>query len=208
MRIRYHYEEPFRWFRNIRGIMVVESEPASRTILGGNRYKIFLPFPYVVFVIRYRKTSEGKYVYGGLYDRGLAVYFRNKPLETLDDPVFVAPMDAKRQGYCCTDHGYDGSIYETKEQLMKMVIGIWWGTDHSVDGIWLDEWKNIKPKDVLNTNWPGNSISYGSSLFNNTYPLRKCFYIPAFNMGFHVDYETMVKPSLIVPEDAVLEKIG
>jgi hypothetical protein len=88
-------------------------------------------FPYLIFVIRYSKCDEG-FLYQGLADSGLSVYFRNSPLESFDDELFQSPTDLCRNGIVCTDHRFDRLVCETSAEIAGTVLDIWWNTVHEV----------------------------------------------------------------------------
>lgn len=146
-KIRYQYEE------GNRGLIVLECSPQKRTINVNGKFKT-LCFPYIVFVISYTKNKQGEFIYHGLSGNGFQVYFNNKPLKSLHDIVHISPTDIN--GYVCTDHAYDGTIYKNLKLLAKAAMGLWWRVRHDIgccsmnDRLWLKE-KSLE--NVFNFKW-------------------------------------------------------
>lgn len=106
--------EQFPQIRNIR---------ASRSISGNRRKEMFaVAFPYVVFVIVMRDN-----VYGGMH-----VFYRSKPLESMDDPVFRTNLpNISSDGDVCDrfgGHRKDGLVARVEE-----VISHFWNSMFNSD---------------------------------------------------------------------------
>ena len=129
------------------GQVVIQFEPQARTIF--RRYgSIRLNFPYVIHVINYRINSFGQYVYRGFYSSAFAVFFSNAPIKSLSDIVFVSPTE--RGAYVCTPHQYDDKAFESKEELIAFVSGLWWQMTHDV---MCPHWSQFTPEEVLKQCW-------------------------------------------------------
>jgi len=147
-----------------KGLIVLESSPQIRTIFtGGNKGFVRLPFPYVLYVVGYRRKEE-KYVYPGVFDAGLRVFFRNSPMEKYTDPVFYPPMDALNFGVVCTPHDHDEKVFDDLPSLANHAITLWWNMIHNY-GI-SNEWKDFSIEECLNHNWNGAtpSLSFPNAL--------------------------------------------
>jgi len=143
-----------------KGLIVLESSPQIRTIFAvGNKGLARLPFPYVMYVVGYRREKE-KYVYPGIYDAGLRVFFRNSPMEKYTDPVYYPPMDAARYGLVCTPHNHDNKVFDDLPSLANHAVTLWWNVVH---GEISNEWKNLSIEECLNHNWDGG-LSFPNAL--------------------------------------------
>lgn len=138
MKLRYHHEAKSH------GILVYEADPQIRTINVNSQVKssMRVTFPYVIFVVRYLK-EVGRLNYPGVYRHGLCVFCRNKPLQSVLDPVCVLPTDYA--GIVCTDHSMDNTDYRTTDELGKAIIAMWYGMTHTTSFYRMDE----EPRDGL-----------------------------------------------------------
>jgi len=141
--------------RTTKGLIVLESSPQIRTIFtSGNKGLVRLPFPYVMYVVGYRREKE-KYIYSGVEDAGLRVFFRNSPMEKYTDSVFCSPMDADNYGLVCTPHDHDFKVFDDLPSLVNHVITLWWNISHTIYDINFNfnEWKELSIEECLNQNW-------------------------------------------------------
>lgn len=208
MKVRYLYEN------NGNGIIILESVPQKRTILlNNNKGRAFVPFPYLIHAIRYKKDGAC-YSSGGIYNRCLSTYLSNKPLASINDHVYVSPTDVERNGYTCVDHRYDHHLFPSRKELVKHLLEFWAGVNHDVNIKWLEKWNLISLEKVCETEWPKGytfpQISGYSSLFKDwTQSLRNCLYISVQDMGFPGEhYKIYFQEAWPFPHDAVLEIPG
>jgi hypothetical protein len=109
-----------------RGIVILESDPQTRIMLdNGSPRKI--SFSYLIQVIQYIKYND-KYLYMGVFNRGLSIYESNKSLESLNDPVSLSPVANDSYGLICLPHHADFVVFDTKKELIHYVLNLWWGT--------------------------------------------------------------------------------
>jgi len=158
MRLRFHAEDT-------KGLIVLESSPQIRTIFTTcNKGFVRLSFPYITYVVGYRR-EKGKYVYPGISDAGLRVFFRNSPMEKYTDSVYYPPMDAFRYGLVCTPHEYDRSVFFDLPSLVNYVITLWWNISHTIydNNFNFNEWKELSIEECLNQNWDGG-LSFPNAL--------------------------------------------
>lgn len=125
MRLRYHVEK-----QNC-GLLLLEAEPQVRRIFiySQSTSNKQIPFPYILFSIRYEK-SNGQYIYRGVYGSGLTVFFRNESISSVNDEVFFSPTDMERKGLVCTEHSSDNKNFKSVVDLAQFVITSWWGHCH------------------------------------------------------------------------------
>lgn len=128
MKIRLHKED------HGKGLIVLESEPQIRTIFITSSFKYTerLAFPYVYHIIHYR-IIHGKYYYFGIYDRGLMVFMRNKPIRSINSKFCFCPLEVERFGISCTIHEKDQSKYNSIFDLIHDVISDWWQMEHQIN---------------------------------------------------------------------------
>lgn len=113
------------------GIVVVQVEPHSRTIWRRQTPKLY-SFPYIIFIITYEKTVDGKFQYKGFGRASLAVYFAEKPI-TLKDKVEIAyTEEEERCGVVCTPHEHDGKLFNSLESLIFFVTSLWFQSTHVI----------------------------------------------------------------------------
>ena len=138
-------------FKEARGMLVFESDPQIRSIfINGNRGIRRVPFPYFINVICY-SFKENIYTYGGIYDSGLRVFFRNSPMTSFKDEVFLPPTDANRFGLVCTPHDHDRKTFKTLEELTSHVITLWWQTVHTFE--YEEKWPEMTLEQALANKW-------------------------------------------------------
>ncbi|MEI8270108.1 MAG: hypothetical protein WCG45_01950 [bacterium] len=134
------------------GVMIIEKEPHSRTLLNsGNAGRIRVFLPYVQFYIKYSINNENKYIYHGVSYDGLRISFSKTSIKNKNDTVVVPPQDSGRNGFVCTPHYedqgfgiYDNKIYDDLESLKKEVIGVYWSLFH--ENV---TWKDLSQEEVL-----------------------------------------------------------
>lgn len=186
------------------GVLIFEIPPQTRT-LPINRNKGFarLNFPYLIIVITYQRRGP-KLLYQGIYGSGLRVYFKNSPLESLDDSVFYIPTDYFRLGIVCTDHRRDSSLYDTKEDLVKAIITLWYGTVHDFE--YDIEWFERTKENILATEW----MEAGSLREIINISTERCAFAKKWNIVFPpkdatiIDFQWPIKISDII-EDLIKE---
>ena len=134
-----------------RGMLVFESEPQVRTLFtNDNKGTHRVPFPYFINVICY-SLKNNIYKYGGIYDSGLRVFFRNSPMTSFSDEVFLPPTDANRFGLVCTPHEHDRTTFKTLEELVNHVITLWWHTVHHFE--YEDRWDKMTLEQAVSNKW-------------------------------------------------------
>jgi len=148
------------------GMVVVQSDPQRRTVWANGGKTV--NFPYLVQIITYDKVAGGKFSYGGIYKTGLIVLFSNKPIESLEDDVYVCPTELGRHGLVCTPHQYDNKTFDTVESLILFVTGLWWQIEHyhlyaSGDPTATSKWQRATTDEVLEIVW-GQPISLLSAI--------------------------------------------
>lgn len=134
--------------KNNKGFVVLESAPQVRTVNHGvyvplsfPRYsgevaqkveRVRVPFPYLYHIVSYQiiPGRVTQYRYGGLFDNGLHVFLRQKPLESTQDMLYLSPSDMDRLGLVCTDHHHDGKTFKSRSQLVEFVVNSWWQLTH------------------------------------------------------------------------------
>lgn len=140
MKIRYRQTGPtvtrpgYLCFRKTRGVAVVETPPQIRTllILSDSGATIRVALPYIIHIIEYDVENDG-YYYGGLWWRGMAVYFSDKPLNSMTDNLDFTPTDYTPYfNSVCTPHAYDNYKYASVEKLLKWSIGHWYNLYHEI----------------------------------------------------------------------------
>lgn len=116
------------------GILLLEAEPQQRLIFTYSQVRntIRVPFPYLLFTVRYLK-NEKKFQYPGIYGSGLRVFCRPEPITSVNDLVYYPPTDAMRKGLVCTDHGSDNKQFKSVEELATSVVSHWWSHLHMVE---------------------------------------------------------------------------
>lgn len=140
------------------GLVILQSEPQVRTITRLNhkdflQEPVTLAFPHLIFTIRYFMLG-GKYVYPGFGSYGLHVHCRKGLLKKFDDDVCYLPTDYYRRGMVCTDHSFDYSQYNSLQDLVKAVVGLWWNTVHTLEYCPGDVlWEEILAKDLEKAQW-------------------------------------------------------
>lgn len=192
MKLRYRHEADGR------GVMILETEPTGRSIFcyRQNAASIWLPFPYMIFIVHYT-LSGGKAVYGGIYDKGLIVFLRNTPLETIDDQVYHSPTDMERGGLVCTPHQFDRKTYASAEELVANVVSLWWNTYHNIASTVLTKWQYKNVENVLEMEWPGRAFSLRNAIDKD--------YLSQF--GYGPAGKPLPKEAPLVNEDFLPQKI-
>lgn len=165
MKIVYEYEN------GSEGAVVVQSDPQTRTIWANGGKMV--NFPYLVQIITYDKVPGNKFSYGGIYKTGLVVLFANKPIQSLEDTVYICPTEIPRYGLVCTPHQYDNKTFDTLESLIFFVTGLWWQIEHyylyaNGDGQASSRWQRATTDEVLTMNW-GTGFTLKQAL-NKDYP--------------------------------------
>lgn len=153
MKLRYHID------REKDGLVILESEPQVRTIfvVSQLRNNIRVPFPHIIFTIRYEKLDD-KFVYPGIYRSGLCVYGKLKPLNKLSDEVIYLPTDYIRKGLVCTNHSYDSKKFDSLKELVNFVVALWWSMSHMVEYQPFKKlWNESDLKDLKSANWEKHS---------------------------------------------------
>lgn len=142
MKLRYHAEVVRsevginkNKFKPSEGILILESEPQMRTIFIHSqcRDRVRLPFPYTLFLLKYQRTSTGKYKYIGVYGNGLRVFGSLKPLSSMQDKIFLLPTDIERSGSVCTNHSYDNKEYDSLFEMTSEILSLWFGHVHFIN---------------------------------------------------------------------------
>lgn len=164
MKIRLHkkFNIPFVWENPNNGqqkkllkggFLLLESDPQMRTIYESDPYygnfSVRVPYPHLLFGIKYFVDKNGKYVYLGQPMGSLTCFFANNSIKSLKDEVYYGITDMHNFGIVCTDHTYDGKTFRDLKSLVNFVINEYWSCVHRVP----QEWKSIDIKDVSNTNW-------------------------------------------------------
>lgn len=154
------------------GMILLESEPQLRTILtkGVTRTRR-IPFPYVIYVVTYQKLNKG-YIYKGIYDCGFRFFFRNSPLQNLDDDIFYSPTDSELFGLVCTPHETDNKKFKDLFSLTNTVISMWWELEHTSTFSFAN-WQNMKAEKALEREW--QSAGSLHSCIKNAINLRNSF---------------------------------
>lgn len=157
MNLKFKKEDTYYGFR------ILEQPPCKRTIYINKKY-VSLPFPYLYFSLRYVIRNK-KYVYQGIWGLGLQIYCSKVPINSINDQVFILPIENQRQGLVCTDHTWDGKEFDSYEKLEKAIIGLWWQSDHSL---------GYNPTDSLSNNQQ-QLISHWSKIDFEKLQLKQCF---------------------------------
>jgi hypothetical protein len=142
------------------GVMIIEQQPQVRTVLISDRTKRHIPLPYVIFVVYYT-VRHGNYNYAGL-----RVGFRNNPIKSLDDRLYLPSLPNFTEHQVCMG-SYEGvSGGDTPSDVADDIIGTFWqsvfgSTFHgfSCGGTsvksW-DSWERVagtNPLNILKAKW-------------------------------------------------------
>ncbi len=161
MSIKLRYRQEKNWC----GLVVLESAPQMRTMFIANydyeRYcgltrrsmRSSLAFPYWIAIINYTITSDGRYRYGGIWEKGLGVYLSNESLVSMKSMLYLSPTDFSNYGLVCTDHTYDGQKFFSLQELVNTIIPLWCGAEHIVSEPWYSIWPKLSLSNVVKTNW-------------------------------------------------------
>lgn len=160
MKLRYH-QKVFETDKDYKGLLVLESEPQMRNLYFNkpstrNGYELKLervPLPYIYFLIKY-DCEYNQCFYPGLYGAGLRVYGSLVPINSFKERVFLLPTDQERLGLVCTNHLYDGKLFDNYYELANFVMGLWWNSTHNLRDPFLpSHWKNKKLEDLNKCKW-------------------------------------------------------
>lgn len=137
--------------------VVVEQPPQKRTILGHER--LFLSFPYAVFVVRLCKMGDGTYHF-----TDLSVGFRADPINTPEDTLYELPLsnfDGTTLRVCLGNAKPKGGTDINK--LVEQAISCYWQsrfTDLEKRKDSIEMWKDFTQKGT-----PFHSFRYGGPLY-------------------------------------------
>ncbi len=102
------------------GVMVIEQQPQVRTVLLSDRTKKHIPLPYVIFIVQYT-VRHGNYNYAGL-----RVGFRNSPIKSLEDRLYLPSLPNFTEHQVCMG-SYEGVTGgDTPSDVADDIIGTFW----------------------------------------------------------------------------------
>ena len=191
MKLRYHAESKISHVginlksSSAAGTLILELEPQVRSVYAydyntGINKMVRLPFPHVIFVIKYRREDKN-YFYDGVSYNGLRVFGSLSPLKKTKDKIFLLPTDIERQGTVCTNHAYDRKQYKSIYELANEVINLWFGHSHHINmakpspgrEILLQDWQKTTPKDLRKLKWSQFGFNQPKAITNEFFEIIK-----------------------------------
>jgi hypothetical protein len=156
------------------GATVLTMEPHRRTILGQSyenfysKFKDFKPlsvwFPYTAFVVQYKAVAKG-FIYHGYHGHDLRVLFNNKPFTSIYDHCYSSVTEHNDvEGFSCTPHKWDGSVFPNVRLLLGTVLNLWFQSGHVLicrsNEEFVDRWPKLSAEEVLRSKfYPASPIS-------------------------------------------------
>lgn len=113
-----------------REVVTVEQPPAKRTTFweGGGQVKSYaLAFPYVIFLLTFKRSKDGIYTF-----EALRVFYRTEPLCFADDTLFLSNLPnvylKQAVGKVCLGPSYHPPSFVDLKSGCEELIGAFWQT--------------------------------------------------------------------------------